>query len=100
MSQRENTGCDMMQKISKGIIGVTRKGEIVVFENGNDGKNGEYQTYTDNHPKTFRFLFATPHDLSEAVREGSDDSDKIRTLKSLFDQCGEDIEVIGNIVEG
>jgi hypothetical protein len=89
-----------MQKISKGIIGVTRKGEIIVFENGNDGKDGEYQTYTEKHLKQFRFLFATPSDLAHALKEGSDDSEKIRTLKAHLDGFGYDIEEIRNIVNG
>jgi len=89
-----------MQKINKGIIGVTRKGELIVFENGNDGKDGEYQTYTDMHPKTFRFLFATPSYLAHSLMEGADDSEKIRNLKHYLGNCGDDIEVIENTVNG
>jgi len=89
-----------MQKISKGIIGVTRKGKIVIFENGNDGEKGEYQTYTDMHPKTFRFLFADPFVLAHSLKEGSDASDKIRTLKGYMGNFGEDVEEIEKIVNG
>lgn len=69
----------MAIRIEKGVVAFKKSGTIVVFPDGNDGENGEYQKFfKTKEGKELAWLFASPKFLYNHLNEERDELEELR----------------------
>jgi hypothetical protein len=89
----------MAIRIEKGIVAFKKNGSMIVFPDGNVGKDNEYlRFFKTPESKELAYLFADPKTILERLKEGKEEAEGIDKLRDwLYAQpieVPEDLELI------